>query len=376
MDSVDREEITSAVLKTLKGTPYEASSLEVLSGGTANFIYRATLAQPLEDGTQNVLLKHSEDYIANSPSFKLTLSRCHIEVGCLEALSDFPIVGKVDEGDQYNFIVRTPRFFHFDEKNNSQIQEYLQGGIDLKNYALKTYDNSNSDKTKYQALQLGKALGRWLRSFHGWASQQAKLRSVVVKNKELQQLKHFINFQWLLDRVKQFPSILGDAESVFRAVKDMAAAELSDESQLQVIHGDFWSGNILLPKTPIEVGVDVPMFVIDWEMAQLGKLNLDLGQMIAELYELKLYKDIAAGLRIIQGFVNGYGAVSEAFAFRTAIQAGAHLISFGTSVEGWGTQEQVENCARVGKEVIVHAWKKDRQWFEEGDLACLFNATR
>lgn len=76
MNSVDREEIASAVLETLKGTPYEASSLEVLSGGTANFIYRVTLSQPLEDGTQNVLLKHSEDYIANSPSFKLTLSRC------------------------------------------------------------------------------------------------------------------------------------------------------------------------------------------------------------------------------------------------------------------------------------------------------------
>ncbi|KAI1448303.1 kinase-like domain-containing protein [Annulohypoxylon stygium] len=376
MNSVDREEIASAVLETLKGTPYEASSLEVLSGGTANFIYRVTLSQPLEDGTQNVLLKHSEDYIANSPSFKLTLSRCHIEVGCLKALSDFPIVGKADEGDQYNFIVRTPRFFHFDEKNNSQIQEYLQGGIDLKNYALKTYVNSNSDTTKHQALQLGKALGRWLRSFHDWASQQAELRSVVVKNKELQQLKHFINFQWLLDRVKQFPFILGDAEAIFREVKDMAAAELSDESQLQVIHGDFWSGNILLPKTPIEEGVDVPMFVIDWEMAQLGKLNLDLGQMIAELYELKLYKDITAGLWIIQGFVNGYGVVSEDFAFRTAIQAGAHLISFGISVQGWGTQEQVENCARVGNEIIVHAWEKDRHWFEEGDLACLFNTTR
>ncbi|XDG01157.1 hypothetical protein ABKA04_000772 [Annulohypoxylon sp. FPYF3050] len=324
MDSVGRQVITSAVLETLKGTPYEASSLEVLSGGTANFIYR------------------------------------HIEVGCLKALSDFPIVGKVDEGDQYNFIVRTPKFFHFDEENNSQIQEYLQGGIDLKNYALKTYINSNSDQTRHQALQLGKALGRWLRSFHGWASQQAELRSVVVKNKELQQLKHFINFQWLLDRVKQFPSILGDAEAIFREVKDMAAAELSDESQLQVVHGDFWSGNILLPKTPIEEGVDVPMFVIDWEMAQLGKLNLDLGQMIAELYKLKLYKDITAGLWIIQGFVNGYGAVSEDFAFRTAIQVGAHLISFGTLVQGWGTQEQVENCAHVGKEVIVHASLSDQ----------------
>lgn len=115
------------------------------------------------------------------------------------------------------------------------------------------------------------------------------------------------------------------------------------------------------------------MFVIDWEMAQLGKYWFDLGQMIAELYELKLYKDISGGLWIVQGFVDGYGAVSEGFAFRTAIQVGVHLIGFGTSVQGWGTPEQVENVARTGKDIIVHALKKDRQWFEEGDLASLFN---
>ncbi|KAI1412863.1 kinase-like domain-containing protein [Hypoxylon sp. FL1857] len=375
MASATREEITAKVLQNLKGTPYEASSLEVLSGGTANFIYRATLLQPLQDGTKQVVIKHSEDYVANTPSFKLTLSRCRIEEECLKALSAFPIVGKADESDPYYFAVRTPKFFHFDEATNSQIQEYLQNGIDLKTYALKTYAGSDSETTKHQCLQLGKALGRWLRGFHDWASQQASLRTVVAGNKELQQLKHFINFSWLLDRVKQFPSILSEAEGVFEEVKNMAAAELNDESKLQVIHGDFWSGNILLPKNPIEEGVDVPMFVIDWEMSQIGQPNLDLGQMIAELYELKLYKGILGGLWMVQGFVDGYGVVSEDFAFRTAIQVGAHLISFGTSVPGWGTPEQVENCARTGKEIIVHAWKKDRRWFEGHDLACLFGKT-
>lgn len=131
--------------------------------------------------------------------------------------------------------------------------------------------------------------------------------------------------------------------------------------------------SVLLPNVPIQEGVDVPMFVIDWEMAQLGKQNLDVGQMIAELYELKLYKDISGGLWMIQGFLDGYGAVIEEFAFRTAIQVGAHLVCFGTSVQGWGTPEQVENVARTGKEIIVHAWEKDRSWFETNDLACLFS---
>ncbi|KAI1384638.1 kinase-like domain-containing protein [Hypoxylon trugodes] len=379
MASTNSENITSKVLASLKGTPYESSSLDILSGGTANFIYRATLSQPLDDGTKEVLVKHSEEYIANNPSFKITLARCRIEEECLRALSAFTIVGKADSIDPYNFLVRTPKFYHFDAGNNTQVQEYLESGSNLKSYALKTYAagaGSDSEATKRQSIQLGKALGRWLRDFHDWAAQQPDLRAVVAENTELQLLKHTINFTWLLDRIKLFPSILSEVEGVFDEIRDATAAELKNESELQVIHGDFWSGNILLPSGPIQEGVDVPIFVIDWEMAQIGKRNLDVGQMIGELYQLKLYKDISAGLWMVQGFVDGYGAVSEEFAFRTAIQFGAHLVSFGTVVSGWGTPTQVENCARVGRDIIVYAWKKDRRWFEENDLGCLFGEVR
>ncbi|KAF3059620.1 hypothetical protein GL218_04456 [Daldinia childiae] len=380
MAPASREEITSKVFESLKGTPYEASSLDVLSGGTANFIYRATLIQSLEDSTQEVAVKHSEDYVATSPGFKLTLSRCRIEEECLKALSVFPIVDKADENDSYNFIVRTPKLYHFDEANNTQVQEYLQNGIDLKMHTLTVESGADPEITKHQSLQLGKALGRWLKGFHGWAARQPKLRQVVAANKELQQLKHTINFSWLMDRVNQFPNVLGGAEGVFKEVGKMAAAELEDDSQLQVIHGDFWTGkyltSILLPKAQIQEGVDVSMFVIDWEMSQIGKPNLDVGQMLAELYELKLYKDKSAGIFMAQGFMEGYGPVSEEFAFRTAIQVGAHLVSFGMVVPDWGSVEQVEGCGRLGRDMITRAWKKDRRWFEESDFAFLFSATR
>lgn len=75
MAPVDRELLKSKVLGYLKRTLFEPSSLDVLSGGTANFIYRATLLQPLEDGTKEVVVKLSEDYVANSPDFHLPLSR-------------------------------------------------------------------------------------------------------------------------------------------------------------------------------------------------------------------------------------------------------------------------------------------------------------
>ncbi|KAI0477019.1 kinase-like domain-containing protein [Xylaria cf. heliscus] len=377
MDSAARDAIKAKVLADLEQTPYAAESLQVLSGGTANFIYHATLKKPLADGTTDVLVKHSEDYIANSPGMKLTLARCRIEEESLKALSEFPIEGKAEGQGSINFTVRAPKFHYFDEQNNTQIQEILRGGKDLKTYALKTYAASTPEEDlRPQCAQLGRALGTWLRKFHGWAATRADLRETVAGNVDLQRLKYFINYSWLLDRVAQFPAVLAEAKDVFEKVKGMAGAELGDPSKLQVIHGDFWTGNVLLPDSPIKEGDSVPVFVIDWELSQIGVPNLDLGQMIAELYELKLYKDITAGLWIIQGFVEGYGAVSDDFAFRTAIQVGVHLISFGTSVQGWGTPEQVEAVARTGRDIIVHAWQKDREWFQGGDLASLFQSAQ
>ncbi|KAI1631080.1 kinase-like domain-containing protein [Biscogniauxia mediterranea] len=364
--------VTYRILKDLQNTPFAASSLDVLPGGTANFIYRAKLGTPLEDGTKEVLIKHGEDYIASNPTVNLTSSRCRAEGECLRALSKFPAVGKAAGAPGINFVVDIPRFYYFDDQNNTQVYGYLPNSRDLKTYALQRYPEDTPKTLRRQCSQLGKALGTWLRNFHDWAATQPELRDRFASNHEVKQLKHMINFSWLLDRITMFPSVLGDARDIFEEVKNMATAELEAESQLQPIHGDFWTGNIILPDSPMREGDNFPVFVTDWELAHVGVPSLDLGQMIAEMYELKLYKNITAGLWMVQGFVEGYGRVTEDMAFRTTVQVGVHLVCFGTMVEGWGTPEQVEMVARTGKDIIVRAWRKDREWFEAGDLACLF----
>ena len=107
-------------------------------------------------------------------------------------------------------------------------------------------------------------------------------------------------------------------------------------------------------------------------MCQLGVRPLDIGQMIAELYELTLFKDIQAGLWMVEGFAKGYDLPNAAFAFRSAIHVGIHLINFGSSVPGWGSPEQVEEVVETGRDIIVKAWEKDREWFADHALGCLF----
>lgn len=76
MAAITMDEVTSKVLKSLENTPFASLSLKQLSGGTANYIYRATLATPLQDGTTEVLVKHGEGHVKNRPDFKLTVLRC------------------------------------------------------------------------------------------------------------------------------------------------------------------------------------------------------------------------------------------------------------------------------------------------------------
>ncbi|KAM5354653.1 hypothetical protein ACJ41O_001300 [Fusarium nematophilum] len=347
-------DLDAKVQRSLEGTQFESRALENLSGA-------------------EVLVKHGETHMATKPEFPLTLLRCRIEAESLRCLSGWSSFGRPDPADAHSFIVRTPKLLHFDEENANQIQEYLPDGIDLKEYVLRYYSSPTPESLQPQCRQLGEALGRWLKGFVEWSAQQVDHRRLVAENTFAQDVKHMVNFSWLNDRIKDFPAVLDGVKDILEQVEQMAAAERQDDGNYQIIHGDFWTGNIILPNRPIQEGIKAPMFVIDWECTQLGLPSVDLGQMMAEMYALWLYKSITAGRWMMEGLIDAYGHVSQEFAFRTALQTGAHLLCITTTFPGWGTPEQVEEVARVGRDIILHAWKKDRSWFEKGDLACLFS---
>jgi hypothetical protein len=130
--------------------------------------------------------------------------------------------------------------------------------------------------------------------------------------------------------------------------------------------------SILLPDIPISRGKDdITLFVVDWEMMHLNVPNVDFGQMIAEFYFFWVFKSIPAGMWMLEALVDAYGPVTEEFAYRTLIQVGAHLVCVITDLNRLPS-EQLEKSVAVGKELIVRAWSRDRAWFEQSELACVF----
>ncbi len=53
----------------------------------------------------------------------------------------------------------------------------------------------------------------------------------------------------------------------------------------------------------ILVSVD-QLFIVDWELAQIGHRAYDLGQMIGDLYERKHFNDVDCALWIMEGFIS------------------------------------------------------------------------
>jgi hypothetical protein len=140
------------------------------------------------------------------------------------------------------FTVRVPKLFHYNKETNTQVLEYLADAVSLKEYALKHFQSQDVSR-KPLCHEIGRSLGAWLRGFHDWVTlpEQAGLHELMRSNQQMQQLKHMVNYSFLVQTVADFPSILADAKEVFEQVEAMSAREL-ERPDLQVIHGDFWTG--------------------------------------------------------------------------------------------------------------------------------------
>ncbi len=140
-------------------------------------------------------------------------------------------------------VVRTPKLYQYSRDTNTQVQEYLGNAVDLKNYGL-TRLTGDQQGNKTHILAVGEGMGRWLRNFHTWAEQpeQAHLQEQAKANQSMQGLKFRFNYGLVTRAINKYADSLGELAEVMKQVEAMAEAELKDESQLHVIHGDFWTG--------------------------------------------------------------------------------------------------------------------------------------
>jgi len=64
--------------------------------------------------------------------------------------------------------------------------------------------------------------------------------------------------------------------------------------------------------------------------------------------------------------MEGYGKLEdEETKWKVLVQVGVHFIVFSSRIQGWGTQEQVADVVRKGRELIEKGWRREREGLEE-----------
>ena len=133
--------------------------------------------------------------------------------------------------------------------------------------------------------------------------------------------------------------------------------------------------SILLTGPP---SVDKPneLAIVEWENSQYGHRAYDLGRIIGDLCG-RGYLDKAGGVGwIIEGFVLGYGELSEDLAFRTAIHAGVYFVNMymqrSPTADPSVTPDTIEDYLTMGRAMITNGWLEDREYFKGTPLAALF----
>ena len=288
--------------------------------------------------------------------------------------------------------VITPRLLLADRTANLMVMEDVAGMTDL--HSIMKSNNANAQVPVPAAAAIGKTLGAWLRRFHEWGSapEQSILVEKVAQNRSMRNLKLKITYDIFIGVIEDFPDIMGDLRSILDEIRQMAVGEFAKEpghdskAGWGLIHGDFWTGKYvsnhpgsgrqrLTTSILFNAGTS-DMAVIDWEFAQFGCWAYDVGQMIGDLYERHHYDNLEHTMSMTKQFAQGYGCVSDDMAFRVAIHAGVQVL-------GWyrrrapgaplpGSQSLIEDMVRLGTDLVVKGWTRDRAWFEDGPLAPLF----
>ncbi|KAK0644038.1 kinase-like domain-containing protein [Cercophora newfieldiana] len=363
LDEVELVSLSAQVLRHLAGSPYECSSLALLGGGSANFVYRGALVSPLPSGAETVIVKHTTGFLACSLDFKIDVSRCDVEAIMLDAVEGLPF--------------KTPRLLFFDRENKTQVHEDFPAARTLEPLLV-------SPKTsRTLATAIGRDLGVCLRSFHDWASGPvgSNLAGDIECNEPMRQLKFQTTYKTFIGVLERFPGVVDGYREVLEEVQAMAVEEFARQPSAEdgpswgVVHGDYWAGNILLIDPPTSDASN-NLLIIDWELSQYGHRAYDLGKMFGDLCEKRFLDESECVAWVIEGFVEGYGELDEELAFRTAIHTGTQFIHWcirrPPNAKLLATPDRITDAMKLGRDFIVKGWTKDREWFNGTTLGPLF----
>lgn len=319
MTEITNTEQLEAYLGKFCGTELDMNTLQLLAGGSANFVWRV-----LERSGRSIIIKHAEPYVKIAPGLSFPVVRMDFEHKAMTSVP--PLLNP-------SSVVSVPAVYRYD--SDSHILMIEDGGA-------RTLKEAYADPALDISI-LGNVLGQWLAGLH-----QRTTHTAIGDNQTAKSMYRFAysRLASALQKYDQDPSLAEQIDAQYGSL-----LQTDDEC---VCHGDFWPGNVLLNDQG-------RLTIVDWEMVRRGCGATDVGQFAAEAHLLDRFRG-GRGLR--EAFLKGYrgtGELNSRFVKRVAIHMGVHLAFWPTRVS-WGTDAETKEIVEVGCELIKGTLGQDESW--------------
>ena len=320
MTGITNTEQLKAYLGKLGDTSLDLDSLQLLAGGSANFVWRLA-----DRSGKSVIIKHAEPYVKTAPGLSFPVDRMDFEHKAMTSVS--PLLDP-------NPVISVAEVYRYDSNNHILMIE--DGGP-------RTLKEAYPDPA-LDISTLGKALGQWLAKMH-----QRTRQTAIGDNRTAKSIYRFA-YTHLAGAMRQYDLDPSLAEQI-----DAQYGSLLQSDDECVCHGDFWPGNVL-------VNDQGRLTMVDWEMVRRGCGATDVGQFAAEAHLLDRFRG-GKGLRaaFLQGY-GGSGELEDGFLRRIAIHMGVHLTFWPTRVS-WGREHETKEIMKAGCELMSKGLNsQDTSW--------------
>ncbi|KAL6708189.1 hypothetical protein ACN47E_003373 [Coniothyrium glycines] len=358
-------------LTTVDGlTSYLASrnqrpaKVDLLSGGTANYVYRATTPSG-----STCIYKHAAPYLHSDKNFAFDPIRMDYEARALTLVSSLNLSSTP---------VHAVRILAYNAP--AKLLCLSDGGP----LALKAAYTSPA----LHIPDIGRGLAQWLAQLHtSTRSVSLALESPGSTALVPQQSNNPIGvaiYRHAYTHLHTAFALYGYDAALARAVDERYGGLLETDTEC-LCHGDFWPGNVLLAATlPEELSSEqsshtlstTHMTIVDWEMSRIGTSATDVAQFAAEAFLLDAFRTPSHGLlpAFLRAYVtarSGDEMMGRKWVERWVVHFAVHVTYWPTRVvwisdtqgglgddEGmrWGNKELVDCGVKLLGDVAAGNW--------------------
>lgn len=321
----------------------EHTSISLLTGGTANYAYRASL----KDG-RKVIYKHAAPYLHSNINFAFDPARMDYEDRVLEILP--PLLAKeLPVSD-----VHAVGWYSYDKEHKLLC---IEDGGDRE---LKTaYTDPRLDIQK-----IGSEIGKWIAALHMCSTETSLSLSDEPGTKGNNPIGVAI-YRYSYRNLESALTSYGHDAEFGNRINEEYGSKLATDNEC-VCHGDFWPGNVLV-KFRDEAERDCDLTVVDWEMTRRGTSATDVAQFAAEAFLLDRFR---GGRGLLPAFLTAYATARDRerqagrkvlgreWIRRMAIHWAVHVAYWPTRVE-WTDREGTQSLVDIGVDVLKAAVEAD-----------------